>query len=289
MTAQILNGALIAQQMREQIAADIRQRSKQGFRAPMLAVILVGDNHASQIYVRHKKIACAHVGINTADYVLPDTTSQEELLAIIEKLNQDANVDGILIQLPLPRQINSADVFEAVHPDKDVDGFHPYNLGRLAQGRPYLRPCTPAGIMTLLKHTAENLVGKNATVIGTSNIVGRPMILELMMAGVTVTGCNRKTQDLPHKIKGADIVIVATGCAELIKGEWIKEGSIVIDVGINRTESGKLIGDVEFAAAARRASWITPVPRGVGPMTIASLLCNTLLTNTNLTRSSLEI
>lgn len=285
MTAQILNGTLIAQQMREQIAAEIRQRSKQGFRAPMLAVILVGDNHASQIYVRNKKIACAHVGINTQDYILPDTTNQAELLALIAQLNNEPSVDGILIQLPLPSQIVAADIFEAVNPDKDVDGFHPYNLGRLAQGRPYLRPCTPAGIMTLLKHTAENLVGKTATVIGTSNIVGRPMILELMMAGVTVTGCNRKTHDLPQKIKGADIVIVATGCAELIKGEWIKPGSIVIDVGINRTDAGKLIGDVEFAAASKRASWITPVPRGVGPMTIASLLSNTLLTNTNLTRA----
>ena len=281
MTAKILQGDQIAKQLREQIAQDIRQRTKQGYRVPMLAVILVGDDPASHVYVRNKKNACDHVGIRTIDYQLSAATSQMELIALIHKLNQDPEVDGILVQLPLPYQINPGDIVEQIDPHKDVDGFHPYNLGRLAQGKPYLRPCTPAGVMLLLAHTQEKLPGKKATVIGTSNIVGLPMILELILAGVTVTTCNRRTRDIAHEVRQADIVVVAAGKPDLVKGEWIKPGSIVIDVGMNKDAAGRLVGDVEFSAAKERADWITPVPGGVGPMTIACLLSNTLLININ--------
>lgn len=281
MTAKILHGDQIAKQLREQIAQDIRQRTKQGYRVPMLAVILVGDDPASHVYVRNKKNACDHVGIRTIDYQLSAATSQMELIALIHKLNQDPEVDGILVQLPLPYQINPGDIVEQIDPHKDVDGFHPYNLGRLAQGKPYLRPCTPAGVMLLLAHTQEKLPGKKATVIGTSNIVGLPMILELILAGVTVTTCNRRTRDIAHEVRQADIVVVAAGKPDLVKGEWIKPGSIVIDVGMNKDAAGRLVGDVEFSAAKERADWITPVPGGVGPMTIACLLSNTLLININ--------
>lgn len=281
MTAQILNGDQIAQQYREQIAQDIRLRTNQGYRPPMLAVILIGEDPASEIYVRNKRNACNFVGINAVDYNLPHNISQIELLALINKLNKDPLVDGILVQMPLPFQINPSDVVESINPNKDVDGFHPYNLGRLAQGRPYLRPCTPAGVMLLLEHTKVKLPGLKATVVGTSNIVGLPMILELIRVGATVTNCNKKTKDMPAEIASADIMVVATGNPGLIKGEWIKPGSIVIDVGMNRLPDGHLVGDVEFATAKERAAWITPVPGGVGPMTITSLLSNTLLANIN--------
>jgi len=281
LSAKILSGSLIAQQLNQQVAQDIKQRSQQGLRAPAIAVILIGDNRASQIYVRNKKLACANVGISIFDYDLPATTTQQQLLNLIAELNHNPHVDGILVQLPLPAQINSDDILESIDPHKDVDGFHPYNLGRLAQGRPALRPCTPAGVMLLLEHTQEKLAGKHAVVIGTSNIVGLPMILELINADVTVTACQSKTTNLVAQVSSADILIVATGNPELIKGTWIKPGSIVIDVGMNHTEDGKLIGDVEYAVAKNIASWITPVPGGVGPMTIASLLRNTLLANIN--------
>lgn len=281
MTAKLLHGDQIAKQLREQIAKDIRQRTTQGYRIPMLAVILVGDDPASHVYVRNKKNACDHVGILTVDYKLSSATSHMELLALINKLNRDPAIDGILVQLPLPYQINPADIVEHIDPHKDVDGFHPYNLGRLAQGKPYLRPCTPAGVMLLLSHTQEKLPGKKATVIGTSNIVGLPMILELILAGVTVTTCNKRTRDLAHEVGQADIVVVAAGKPGLVKGEWIKPDSIVIDVGMNRTDDGHLVGDVDFATAKEIAGWITPVPGGVGPMTIACLLSNTLLVNIN--------
>lgn len=279
MTANILHGDVIAKKIRAQIGEDIRLRTKQGFRPPMLAVILVGEDPASQVYVRNKKIACEEVGINTVDYNLSHSISQAELLALINKLNLDPAVDGILVQLPLPFQMNPSDIVESLNPQKDVDGFHPYNLGRLAQGRPFLRPCTPAGVMLLLEQTQEKLAGKKATVVGTSNIVGLPMILELIRVGCTVTTCNKKTRDLAAEVGGADITVVAAGSPGLIKGAWIKPGSIVIDVGMNRLGDGRLTGDVEFTAAQERAGWITPVPGGVGPMTIASLLSNTLLAN----------
>lgn len=281
MTAQILNGDQIAQQYRERIAQDIALRTKQGYRPPMLAVILVGEDPASQVYVRNKRNACNFVGITATDYNLPNNISQIELLALITKLNNDPQVDGILVQLPLPFQINVTDIVESINPNKDVDGFHPYNLGRLAQGRPYLRPCTPAGVMLLIEQTQQKLPGMKATVIGTSNIVGLPMILELIRVGATVTTCNKKTRDLKAEVSQADIMVVAAGAPGLVKGDWIKPGSIVIDVGMNRLPSGKLTGDVEFDAAKERAGWITPVPGGVGPMTITCLLSNTLLANIN--------
>lgn len=281
MTAKLLKGDEIAKQLRQNIANDIRQRTIHGFRQPSLAVVLVGDDPASHIYVRNKKNACEHVGIHTIDYTLPQTTSHQELLALINKLNQDSSVDGILVQLPLPTQINAVEIVELIDSHKDVDGFHPYNIGRLAQGRPYLRPCTPAGVMLLLEHTNLKLDGAKATVVGTSNIVGLPMILELIAAGATVTACNIKTRDLAAEVADADILVVAAGKSELIKGSWIKPGCVVIDVGMNRLEDGHLTGDVEFDAAKQRASWITPVPGGVGPMTIACLLSNTLLANIN--------
>jgi methylenetetrahydrofolate dehydrogenase (NADP+)/methenyltetrahydrofolate cyclohydrolase len=281
LSAKILNGEEIARHLRLKISHEIQHRTSQGLRAPTLAVILVGNNSASKIYVRNKRTACNEVGITAVDYDLPATTSELDLLTLINKLNHDPKVDGILVQLPLPKQINPNDIFESINPHKDVDGFHPYNLGRLAQGRPYLRPCTPAGIMHLLEHTKEKLEGKTATVVGTSLIVGLPMILELMRSGVTVTACHKKTADLKHAVQKADIIIVATGNPELIKGEWIKPGCIAIDVGMNRLKTGGLVGDLEFHVAKERASWITPVPGGVGPMTIASLLNNTLLANLN--------
>ena len=281
MTAQILDGNAISQMYREQIAQDIRLRTQQGYRPPALAVILVGEDPASQVYVRNKRNACNFVGITATDYNLPHNISQIELLALINKLNKDPLVDGILVQLPLPFQINVTDIVESINPNKDVDGFHPYNLGRLAQGRPYLRPCTPAGVMMLLEQTKIKLPGLKATVIGTSNIVGLPMILELIRVGTTVTTCNKKTRDLPAEVASADITVVATGNPGLVKGEWIKPGSIVIDVGMNRLPDGHLVGDVDFEAAQKRAGWITPVPGGVGPMTITSLLSNTLLANIN--------
>ncbi len=281
MTAKILDGDAIASEILAQIAQDILVRDQQGYRAPALAVVLIGENPASQVYVRNKKNACQKAGIKTLNYDLPNNTSQVELLALLNKLNHDPAVDGILVQLPLPFQFNTTDITEHISPLKDVDGFHPYNLGRLAQGRPLLRPCTPAGIMLLLEHTKEKLEGKKATVVGTSNIVGLPMILELIRAGATVTTCNSRTVDLIAEIKNADILVVAVGKPNLIKGEWIKPNSIVIDVGINRLSNGKLTGDVEFASAKEQAAWITPVPGGVGPMTIASLLNNTLLSNIN--------
>lgn len=281
MTAQILNGDAIAKQYRERVAQDIALRTQQGYRPPMLAVILVGEDPASQIYVRNKRNACEYVGINAVDYSLSHSISQIELIALINKLNKDPTIDGILVQLPLPYQINVTDIVESINPNKDVDGFHPYNLGRLAQGRPYLRPCTPAGVMLLLEHTQVKLPGLKATVIGTSNIVGLPMILELIRAGCTVTTCNKKTRDLAAEVGAADVMVVATGNPGLVKGAWIKPGAIVIDVGMNRLPDGHLVGDVEFAVAKERAGWITPVPGGVGPMTITSLLSNTLLANIN--------
>lgn len=281
MTAKILHGDKIADKYRKQIANDIRQRTKQGYRPPVLAVILVGDDPASTIYVRNKRRVCEDVGVNSIDHNLSANISQIELIALINKLNDDPEVDGILVQMPLPKQINPDAILEAIDPEKDVDGFSPYNLGRLAQGRPHLRSCTPAGVMLLLQETATNLPGKVATVVGTSNIVGKPMLLELLLAGCTITACNKRTVDLASAIKRADILVVAVGQQNLIKGEWIKPGSIVIDVGMNRLDDGTLTGDVEFAAAKERAAWITPVPRGVGPMTITCLMNNVLLANIN--------
>jgi methylenetetrahydrofolate dehydrogenase (NADP+)/methenyltetrahydrofolate cyclohydrolase len=276
MTAQLIDGKAIAATLRQQIAQRVTERLQQGLRAPGLAVILVGHDPASQVYVAHKRKDCQEVGFLSRAYDLPETTRQDELLALIDQLNDDPAIDGILVQLPLPKHLDASHLLERIRPDKDVDGFHPYNVGRLAQRIPLLRPCTPKGVMTLLESTGVDLHGLNALVVGASNIVGRPMALELLLAGCTITVAHRFTHDLAEHVKRADLLVVATGITDLVKGEWIKPGAIVIDVGINRQADGKLRGDVQFAPAAERAGWITPVPGGVGPMTRACLLENTL-------------
>lgn len=276
MRSKIIDGKTIAAEIRNNVKQRVDHRLSLGQRRPGLAVVLVGLDAASQIYVSNKRKSCAEVGFISKSYDLPATTTQEELLAVIEQLNNDAEIDGILVQLPLPKQIVSEEVIERIHPDKDVDGFHPYNVGLLAQRIPKLRPCTPWGIMTLLEHTGEELKGKEAVVVGASNIVGRPMGLELLLAGCTVTTCHRFTKDLKTHVGRAEILVVAVGRPDFIPGDWIREGAMVIDVGINRLASGKLVGDVDYEGASQRAAWITPVPGGVGPMTIATLLQNTL-------------
>ena len=277
MSAKILDGKAIAAEVRRNVQKRVEARIAEGGRKPGLAVVLVGENPASQVYVRNKRKSCDEVGFDSKAYDLPVTTSQSELLQLITQLNGDDSVNGILVQLPLPEHIDADAVIEHIDPHKDVDGFHPYNMGRLAIGMPLLRPCTPTGVMTLLQHTDFELTGLDAVVVGRSNIVGRPMALELIMAGCTVTVCHSRTQDLSHKVRAADLVVAAVGRAHLVRGDWIKPGAIVIDVGMNRLENGKLTGDVEFEAAREHASWITPVPGGVGPVTVATLLENTLL------------
>ena len=279
MTAQIINGKAIADKLLTEIRYEVDSRIASGKRAPGLAVILVGDNPASGIYVRNKRKACERTGVRSVDYDLPASTPQDALLALIDQLNADAGIDGILVQLPLPAHIADRAVIERIDPSKDVDGFHPYNVGRLVQGIPELRPCTPYGAMTLLKSTGLELRGMHAVVVGASNIVGRPMALELLLAGCTVTITHSDTRDLAAHVRAAEILVVAVGKPQLVKGDWIRDGAVVIDVGINRLPDGKICGDVEFDAAAKRASWITPVPGGVGPMTIATLLQNTLHAN----------
>lgn len=276
MTAQLIDGKAIAAQVRQRVAAKIASRLENGLRAPGLAVVIVGQDPASHVYVSNKHRACEQAGILSFQHELPATTSQADLEALVDQLNQDPSVDGILVQLPLPDHLDARPILERILPNKDVDGFHPYNLGRLAQRLPALRPCTPKGIMTLLEQSGLNVRGLDATIIGASNIVGRPMALELMLAGCTTTVCHRFTQDLEAHVRRADLVVAAVGKPHFIPGEWIKQGAIVIDVGINRLEGGRLVGDVDFAAAAKLASHITPVPGGVGPMTVATLLENTL-------------
>ena len=275
MTAQIISGTQLASQIKSNVAQQISQYVAQGKRAPGLAVILVGADPASQVYVGSKRKSCAEIGIVSKSYDLPETTTEQALLELIETLNQDAEVNGILVQLPLPKHIDSTKVIEQISPEKDVDGFHPYNVGRLCQRIPTLRACTPYGVMKLLETTGISFYGKHAVIVGASNIVGRPMALELLLAGCTVTVTHRFTEDLASHIRQADILVVAVGKPKFIKGEWIKEGAVVVDVGINRLE-GKLVGDVEFDVAAQRASYIPPVPGGVGPMTVAMLMQNTL-------------
>ena len=275
MTAQIISGTQLASQIKSNVAQQISQYVAQGKRAPSLAVILVGADPASQVYVGSKRKSCAEIGITSQSYDLPENTTEQALLELIEELNQDTEIDGILVQLPLPKHIDSTKVIEQISPEKDVDGFHPYNVGRLCQRIPTLRACTPYGVMKLLETTGISFYGKHAVIVGASNIVGRPMALELLLAGCTVTVTHRFTEDLASHIRQADILVVAVGKPKFIKGEWIKEGAVVVDVGINRLE-GKLVGDVEFDIAAQRASYITPVPGGVGPMTVAMLMQNTL-------------
>lgn len=276
MSANILDGKNIAAELRATIKSDVDTLLSQGKTRPGLAVILVGENPASQVYVRNKKNACKEVGFNDIAYDLPASTTQNDLLQLIDELNQRADVHGILVQLPLPDHINPETVIERIDPRKDVDGFHPYNVGRLATRMTNLAPCTPHGVMTMLAKTGINLRGLNAVVVGASNIVGVPMALELLNVRATVTVCHSATKDLAQKVSEADLVVVGVGIPNMVKGEWIKPGAIVIDVGINRLDNGSLCGDVEYDVAKTRASWITPVPGGVGPMTIATLLQNTL-------------
>ncbi|UUM31354.1 bifunctional methylenetetrahydrofolate dehydrogenase/methenyltetrahydrofolate cyclohydrolase FolD [Vibrio japonicus] len=277
MTAQNIDGTLISQTVRSEVAARVKARVEAGLRAPGLAVVLVGEDPASQVYVGSKRRACEEVGFVSKSFDLPASTTEEELLALIDELNSDNEIDGILVQLPLPAGIDSTHVLERIHPEKDVDGFHPYNVGRLAQRIPKLRSCTPKGIITLLDRYNIELRGKHAVVVGASNIVGRPMTLELLLAGCTTTTCHRFTKDLERHVRQADIVVVAVGKPNFVPGDWVKEGAVVVDVGINRLDSGKLVGDVEYSKARDRASFITPVPGGVGPMTVASLIENTML------------
>ncbi|MCS4282064.1 methylenetetrahydrofolate dehydrogenase (NADP+)/methenyltetrahydrofolate cyclohydrolase [Pseudomonas sp. BIGb0278] len=276
MTAHLIDGKAIAANLRQQIAQQVVERRQQGLRTPGLAVILVGTDPASQVYVSHKRKDCEEVGFISQAFDLPSETSQQALTDLIDQLNEDAAVDGILLQLPLPAHLDASLLLERIRPDKDVDGFHPYNVGRLAQRIPLMRPCTPKGIMALLESTGQDLYGMDAVVVGASNIVGRPMAMELLLAGCTVTVTHRFTKDLAEHVGRADLVVVAAGKPGLVKGEWIKPGAIVIDVGINRQEDGKLVGDVVYETALPRAGWITPVPGGVGPMTRACLLENTL-------------
>ncbi|RTE86881.1 MULTISPECIES: bifunctional methylenetetrahydrofolate dehydrogenase/methenyltetrahydrofolate cyclohydrolase FolD [Gammaproteobacteria] len=275
-SAQIIDGKAIAAGIRAEVKQGVTHRVKEGLRAPCLAVVLVGEDAASKVYVGSKRKACEEVGFKSRAYDLPVTVSQSQLETLIDELNEDKEVDGILVQLPLPAGIDATRIIERIVPHKDVDGFHPYNIGRLAQRIPVLRPCTPWGVMKLLNHTGHDMHGKHAVIVGASNIVGRPMSLELLIAGATTTVCHRFTKDLQQHVERADIVIVAVGKAKFIPGEWIKEGAIVIDVGINRQADGTLCGDVDYDVAAQRASWITPVPGGVGPMTVACLMENTL-------------
>lgn len=277
MTAQLIDGKAIAQKIRQTVKARVSQRISEGKRAPGLAVVLVGSDPASQVYVGSKRKACEEVGFVSKSYDLPADTTEAQLLALIDELNNDNEVDGILVQLPLPEGLDANLVIEHINPKKDVDGFHPSNVGKLALRHPGLRPCTPKGIMSLIESTGVKTHGLEAVVVGASNIVGRPMTLELLLAGCTTTTTHRFTKDLEAKVRQADLLVVAVGKPAFIPGEWIKEGAIVIDVGINRLDSGKLVGDVDFDVAKEKASYITPVPGGVGPMTVASLIENTLI------------
>ncbi len=274
--AALIDGKAIAREVRALVRAAVDRRVAAGGRPPGLAVVMVGDNAASQVYVRHKRSACAECGMYSIAVDLPRSTSEVELLARIDELNADYRIDGILVQLPLPEHIRQTSVVERIDPRKDVDGFHPYNIGRLAERNPLIRPCTPYGVIRLLDHIGVSVKGKHCVVVGASNIVGRPMSLELLLMGATTTVTHRFTQDLAHHVREAEILVAAAGKPGLIKGEWIRPGAVVVDVGINRMPDGSLCGDVEFEAAAERAGWITPVPGGVGPMTVAMLMQNTL-------------
>ena len=277
MTATIIDGRNIARQLTDSIAVRVQARTRQGLRPPGLAVILIGDDPASRVYVDRKRKDCKQVGFLSVSHDLPASTSEAELLQLIDTLNEDPTIDGILVQLPLPGHINTDLVIERIRPDKDVDGFHPYNIGRLVQRIPLLRPCTPKGVMALLESTGQPVRGKHAVIVGASNIVGRPMTMELLLAGCTTTTAHRFTNNLEEVVARADILVAGVGKPGLIKGEWVKPGAIVIDIGINRTDDGRLVGDIEFEEASKRAGWITPVPGGVGPMTVATLLENTLI------------
>ena len=276
MSAQIIDGKAVAKNLRAQLKEEVNAQVAQGLRAPGLAVILVGADPASEVYVRNKRRACEEVGIKSFSYDLPATTTQEELEKLIDECNANNEIDGILVQFPLPEGLDERRIIEKIASDKDVDGFHPYNVGRLAQRIPVLRACTPKGVMTLLKSINADLLGINAVIVGASNLVGRPMALELLLEGATVTVTHRFTKNLESFVRTADLLIVSCGKPNLVPGEWVKDGAIVIDVGINRLEDGSLCGDVGYEEAAKHASFITPVPGGVGPMTVATLMENTV-------------
>ena len=276
MSAQIIDGKAIAAELRAELRQKVAKRQENGLAIPGLAVVMVGEDPASAVYVRNKRKACEEVGIASFAYDLAESTSEQELIALVDELNERDDVHGILVQLPLPRHIDQNRVLERIKPEKDVDGFHPYNIGRLALRMPVLRSCTPRGIMTLLERSVGDVKGMNTVIVGASNHVGRPMTLELLLAGATTTTCHRFTKDLEAHVRRADLIVVAVGKPGIVKGEWIKTGAIVIDVGINRLEDGRLVGDVEYESACQNAAWITPVPGGVGPMTVATLLQNTV-------------
>lgn len=276
MTASLLDGTKASSVFKKDILDQVNLRKSKGLSAPGLAVILVGQDPASMIYVKHKRKACLEMGFHSLAYDLPETTSESELLALIEKLNHSSDVHGILVQLPLPKHINTTKVIETIAANKDVDGFHPYNIGRLAQRHPLLRPCTPYGIIQLLDFYKIPVEGKHAVVIGASNIVGRPMALELLLSPATVTICHRFTTNLEQFVRIADLLVVAAGVKDVVNPDWLHQNQVVIDVGMHRNEDGKLRGDLNFEQAKERVSWITPVPGGVGPMTITTLLQNTL-------------
>lgn len=276
MTAQLIDGRRLAAEVKNQVRGKIDAALARGSRRPALAVVKVGEDPASEVYVRNKRKACEEVGILSVAHDLRDSTSEAALLALVDDLNGDSGIDGILVQLPLPAQIQQTAVIEKIDPVKDVDGFHPYNVGRLAQRIPVMRPCTPYGVIRLLEHVGAPFKGQHAVVVGASNIVGRPMSLELLLMGATTTVCHRFTTGLDTYVRQADILVVAAGKPGLVPGEWIKPGAVVIDVGMNRLDNGHLVGDVQFESARERAGWITPVPGGVGPMTVAMLMHNTL-------------
>jgi len=276
MSARIIDGKRIAEEFRREVRAGTDELERRGLRRPGLAVVMVGDNAASAVYVRNKRRACQETGIVSVAYDLPAATTEAELLALIDRLNADAAIDGILVQLPLPAHFAAVSVLERIDPQKDVDGFHPYNVGRLALRMPIARPCTPYGIILMMEREGLEIRGKNAVILGQSNIVGRPMALELLMKAATITVCHSQTRDLPRHVGEAEILVAAIGKAGFVPGAWIRPGSVVIDVGINRLADGRLVGDVQFEEAAARAAYITPVPGGVGPMTIAALMKNTL-------------
>jgi methylenetetrahydrofolate dehydrogenase (NADP+)/methenyltetrahydrofolate cyclohydrolase len=276
MAGRIIDGKAIAADIRREVREESDRLAARGKRRPGLAVVLVGDDPASRIYVRNKRMACDECGFVSVSHDLPHSATQTELVSLIERLNSDPAIDGILVQVPLPDHIDERAVIEAISPEKDVDGFHPYNVGRLALRNPLMRPCTPYGVIRLLERCGISPKGMNSVVVGASNLVGRPMALELLLAGATVTVCHRFTTELREHVERADLLVVAVGRPGLIPGEWVKPGAIVVDVGINRLPDGKLVGDVQFERAVERASWITPVPGGVGPMTVAILMKNTL-------------
>ena len=276
MQAHRIDGKVIAKQVRNDVAIYVKSLLEAEKRPPGLAVVLVGADPASQVYVANKSKACEEVGFISKTFELAAKTQQQELLSLVDELNQDPSIDGILVQLPLPAGLDAEEILERIHPHKDVDGFHPYNIGRLAQRTPALRPCTPKGIMTMIEATKRPIKGLDAVIVGASNIVGRPMSLELLLAGCTVTTCHKFTKNLESHVSRADLLVVAVGKPNFIPGDWIKPGAIVIDVGINRMDDGRLVGDVEYDTASHVAGWVTPVPGGVGPMTVASLMANTL-------------